>query len=701
MDKTLTRQQIEEVLQSAFNEHRATFADTGIVTWKQWVKEYAPEQIAAVLGSDKRYTKDMSDVVEVVASYKNPPLIKEAYKKAPPNEFSTIDGKGSNEQSTLVVPDIDRYISDDYAINFAFQETNKRLSIGIYVTNYKVGISGYQQYWHYKKTERTRAKQTFELIKWISQKVVEEIKESELPHALVKPFLRNRLDSVDPGHKEKSGVQNYNWYTTDVEKVDDWRATLYGGRYPDADLEEMQNNWSDHEKNVKIQVDVDGNSPRDKRYKLKRSAQNEGITKTASQDGYIYNNMTASELLSIAGSYLAPDLFPDPSQPVSIRVRESVVEHLSTEQGMVDQSVIEVQTGHGWIPINQMNMTTIAQSQDKFPGWLVLTLLGVGGYFGFQVGQNFPEQPQPEMQQVQQVQPAEQPQETWRVQFPDEADVDIGEIQERMHEEETQDTRPRGIRNNNPGNIERGNIQWQGMAADQTADDRFIVFDYPQDGIRAMARVLRNYQRQYNLRTLNDIIGRWAPAVENDVNSYAHHVAGEANISPDADINLEDDGTLQDVMTAMIRHENGEQPYDDNTIAEGIAAERGGRPWADANDMAKEMPEMGSRDPVVVNQPKRRSPEPPPQIIQPFNTQQTNLFRGAMFTYAYQNMDRVKAKQLLYRAVAEAGPNWQQIVHVLINKYDVPKDWLSYLNQEYLTGMASMASGRRWRQKLS
>jgi len=38
---------------------------------------------------------------------------------------------------------------------------------------------------------------------------------------------------------------------------------------------------------------------------------------------------------------------------------------------------------------------------------------------------------------------------------------------------------PRGIRNHNPGNIEKGD-PWQGLAADQSGDPRFAVFAAPE-----------------------------------------------------------------------------------------------------------------------------------------------------------------------------------------------------------------------------
>src|SRR5262245_8809411 len=66
----------------------------------------------------------------------------------------------------------------------------------------------------------------------------------------------------------------------------------------------------------------------------------------------------------------------------------------------------------------------------------------------------------------------------------------------------------RGLRNNNPGNIKHG-AQWEGMAPTQT-DPTFITFVSPEYGIRAMARILKNYQSKWGLNTLDQVIRRWS-----------------------------------------------------------------------------------------------------------------------------------------------------------------------------------------------
>lgn len=126
---------------------------------------------------------------------------------------------------------------------------------------------------------------------------------------------------------------------------------------------------------------------------------------------------------------------------------------------------------------------------------------------------------------------------------------------------------PRGIRNNNPLNIERNSIQWRGMAADQSADDRFVVFTDARYGYRAAARILNSY-RLRGVTVLSDIIATWAPSHENDVGAYVAHVAQRSGIGINEHVEPEQYPALLDAMTW---HENGENPYSMDFIAEGVS----------------------------------------------------------------------------------------------------------------------------------
>ncbi|MDC7860833.1 structural protein [Pantoea ananatis] len=120
----------------------------------------------------------------------------------------------------------------------------------------------------------------------------------------------------------------------------------------------------------------------------------------------------------------------------------------------------------------------------------------------------------------------------------------------------------RGIRNNNPGNIRWGD-EWKGLVPEgQRTDKSFCQFKAPEFGIRAMIIILRNYQSKYGLKTITGIIKRWAPPNENDTQSYIRSVAQATGTDADKPIDLTDSRKLFPLLQAIIKHENGTQPYE-------------------------------------------------------------------------------------------------------------------------------------------
>lgn len=117
---------------------------------------------------------------------------------------------------------------------------------------------------------------------------------------------------------------------------------------------------------------------------------------------------------------------------------------------------------------------------------------------------------------------------------------------------------PRGISNCNPGNIERGKDRWLGMSADQSSDSRFLVFDKPEAGLRAIMRLLINYQERHDIKTVRDAINRWAPPGENNSTAYVQHVARLTGLDPDEPVDFLDEYICVAVTKAIVRHENGE-----------------------------------------------------------------------------------------------------------------------------------------------
>ena len=81
----------------------------------------------------------------------------------------------------------------------------------------------------------------------------------------------------------------------------------------------------------------------------------------------------------------------------------------------------------------------------------------------------------------------------------------------------------RGQRNNNPMNIVGGPNKWQGMAKGQT-DKQFVQFTTMTYGVRAAMILLTKYHRDYQLKTVPEIVHRWAPDGGEAEKNYITHV---------------------------------------------------------------------------------------------------------------------------------------------------------------------------------
>jgi hypothetical protein len=133
----------------------------------------------------------------------------------------------------------------------------------------------------------------------------------------------------------------------------------------------------------------------------------------------------------------------------------------------------------------------------------------------------------------------------------------------------------RGIRNNNPGNIEKGQ-NWIGLSdkpvnGQETLDKRFDTFQSAVYGIRAIARVLIAYNDKHDIHTIEGIVNRWAPAHENNVEAYIGSMADTANLPRNAVLDFYDYETMYALVTGIIKHENGKQPYSKGQIDKGLA----------------------------------------------------------------------------------------------------------------------------------
>src|SRR5687768_11671502 len=102
---------------------------------------------------------------------------------------------------------------------------------------------------------------------------------------------------------------------------------------------------------------------------------------------------------------------------------------------------------------------------------------------------------------------------------------------------------PTGIQNKNYLNVKNGASPWMDADGKESKTDSrgHAIFSDPSYGIRAGILLLRTYFFKHNLRTIAEILSRWAPATDtigslpggpmNSPLEYSNFVAGRMRIS--------------------------------------------------------------------------------------------------------------------------------------------------------------------------
>lgn len=115
---------------------------------------------------------------------------------------------------------------------------------------------------------------------------------------------------------------------------------------------------------------------------------------------------------------------------------------------------------------------------------------------------------------------------------------------------------PRGLRNNNPGNIRLGRTAWIGEVR-PSQDKEFCQFSSMAYGYRALMKLLQNYRRKHGCQTIADMIRRWAPPSENNTSGYIVDVCKDMQVPTTYEPDIENRETLCALAAAISRHENG------------------------------------------------------------------------------------------------------------------------------------------------
>ena len=114
----------------------------------------------------------------------------------------------------------------------------------------------------------------------------------------------------------------------------------------------------------------------------------------------------------------------------------------------------------------------------------------------------------------------------------------------------------RGIRNCNPGNIRHSSVCYQGEVS-PSQDSSFKQFRSMAWGYRAMFVLLDTYRVKYGLKTIRQMISRYAPPSENHTEAYIAAVCDWTGIGEDESLDTRSRGDMVPVVAAMSRVENG------------------------------------------------------------------------------------------------------------------------------------------------
>lgn len=114
----------------------------------------------------------------------------------------------------------------------------------------------------------------------------------------------------------------------------------------------------------------------------------------------------------------------------------------------------------------------------------------------------------------------------------------------------------RGLRNCNPGNIRHSIARFRGEVR-PSRDPAFKEFSSLAWGYRAIFVVLNTYRKKHSLRTLPEMISRWAPPSENHTSAYIQAVQRMTGIPLDEPICTDDEQTMIPLAMAISQVENG------------------------------------------------------------------------------------------------------------------------------------------------
>ena len=114
----------------------------------------------------------------------------------------------------------------------------------------------------------------------------------------------------------------------------------------------------------------------------------------------------------------------------------------------------------------------------------------------------------------------------------------------------------RGLRNCNPGNIRRSRVCYKGEKR-PSRDPEFKEFESMAYGYRAMFVLLDSYRCRHGLKTIRQMLNRYAPPSENFTEGYIRFVSQRSGIAPDEELDTLSARDMIPIVSAMSEIENG------------------------------------------------------------------------------------------------------------------------------------------------
>lgn len=143
----------------------------------------------------------------------------------------------------------------------------------------------------------------------------------------------------------------------------------------------------------------------------------------------------------------------------------------------------------------------------------------------------------------------------------------------------------------NPLNIKVFGNNWSGMVGQDARGH--AIFESPQDGICAAAKILKTYSSKYGINTVDGIVDRFCAASDGVTRAYISNVCKAMGVNPGEALDVKDPQVMTKLISAMMRQEIGAVAYSQETITAGVHKALG---IADAAEQPTDKPRLTSKD---------------------------------------------------------------------------------------------------------